>query len=101
MLVRQGDVSGPDAFAARSRRHQGLYVPLVFATGGTRVGGGSQLRWLMSLIWKDRVMDGGMKKVFVIGIGAGNPDYVAVQVIARLTKWTCSLLWTRGRIKNS
>jgi len=46
-------------------------------------------------------MDGGMKKVFVIGIGAGNPDYVAVQVIARLTKWTCSLLWTRGRIKNS
>ena len=65
------------------------------------IGGGSQLRWLMSLIWKDRVMDGGMKKVFVIGIGAGNPDYVAVQVIARLTKWTCSLLWTRGRIKNS
>jgi hypothetical protein len=36
MLVRQGDLSGPDAPAARSRRHQGLFVPLVFATGGTR-----------------------------------------------------------------
>ena len=42
MLVRQGDVSGPDAFAARSRRHQGLYVPLVFATGGTRAHWGRE-----------------------------------------------------------
>ena len=31
-----------------------------------------------------------MRKVFVIGIGAGNPDYVTVQAIMRLMRSTYS-----------
>jgi hypothetical protein len=50
LLVRQGDLSGPDALTARSQRHQGLFVPLVFATGGTRAyWGWSRLRELIPL----------------------------------------------------
>jgi hypothetical protein len=50
LLVRQGDFSGPDALTARSRRQQALFVPLVFATGGTRAHWGeSRLRELIPL----------------------------------------------------
>jgi precorrin-6A synthase len=44
-------------------------------------------------------MDGIMKKVFVIGIGAGNPDYVTVQAINALNEVDVFFVMDKGKEK--
>jgi precorrin-6A synthase len=41
--------------------------------------------------------DGVMKKVFVIGIGAGNPDYVTVQAINALNEVDVFFVMDKGK----
>src|SRR6202011_1067694 len=41
-----------------------------------------------------------MKKVFIIGIGAGNPDYITVQAINALNEVDVFFVMDKGREKN-
>jgi precorrin-6A synthase len=72
-----------------------LLVPLVLATGGTRAHcGGTRLRELKARV---RMADGVMKKVLIIGIGAGNPDYVTVQAINALNEVDVFFVIDKGK----
>src|SRR5215472_1691196 len=51
------------------------------------------------LVWR---LSGGrlkMRKVFIIGIGAGNPDYITVQAINALNKVDVFFVMDKGREK--
>jgi precorrin-6A synthase len=41
-----------------------------------------------------------MKQVFIIGIGAGNPDYITVQAINALNEVDVFYVMDKGREKN-
>jgi precorrin-6A synthase len=44
-------------------------------------------------------MDGVMKKVLIIGIGAGNPDYITVQAINALNEVDVFFVIDKGKEK--
>src|SRR6478609_11637006 len=54
------------------------------------------------VIWQSGTLDGSsvMRKVFVIGIGAGNPDYITVQAINALNEVDVFFMMDKGHEKD-
>src|ERR1700755_1206374 len=50
--------------------------------------------------WRRRQSEAAMRKVFVIGIGAGNPDYVTVQAINALNEVDVFFFTDKGQEKD-
>jgi hypothetical protein len=77
-------------------------MPLVFATGGMGAHcGGNRSSELSLLCFEKPEIDGSWshEKVFVIGIGAGNPDYITVQAINALNKVDVFFVIDKGKEK--
>src|SRR5271155_4788192 len=67
--------------------------------GASRRRGGGPSRRLRELSGKSAVGGGRMKKILIIGIGAGNPEYVTIQAVNALNQVDVFFILDKGPSK--